>query len=207
MKKVALLFGNNDYQSSPLKDAVNDAVALSRQLENLGFICACYTNRPILDMDNMLSDFKVTLQGAEVALFFFAGHGVQCKNENFLCATDTSFFDENSCRRTSLVIENNRFVLNQRVALLRTNSTANLQFLFSYINSHQQYFKLQGAGMSPLNISKSSVENFTSFVPHIEEQTAIGNFFRNLDEQITAQQNKWDKLKQLKAAYLQKMFV
>ena len=43
--------------------------------------------------------------------------------------------------------------------------------------------------------------------PEKAEQTAIGNFFRNLDEQITTQQTKLEKLKQLKSAYLQKMFV
>jgi type I restriction enzyme S subunit len=40
-----------------------------------------------------------------------------------------------------------------------------------------------------------------------DEQTAIGNFFRNLDMQISDQQSKLEKLKQLKTAYLQKMFL
>ncbi|WP_332400904.1 restriction endonuclease subunit S, partial [Pseudolactococcus laudensis] len=61
--------------------------------------------------------------------------------------------------RVALIPEDDRFVLNQRVALLRPNTTADPQFLFSYINAHQYYFKAQGAGMSQLNISKGSVEN------------------------------------------------
>lgn len=61
--------------------------------------------------------------------------------------------------RVALIPEDDRFVLNQRVALLRPNATADPQFLFSYINAHQYYFKAQGAGMSQLNISKGSVEN------------------------------------------------
>ena len=44
-------------------------------------------------------------------------------------------------------------------------------------------------------------------IPSIREQTSISIFFRNLDEQITAQQTKLDNLKELKSAYLQKMFV
>ena len=39
------------------------------------------------------------------------------------------------------------------------------------------------------------------------EQAAIGNFFRNLDAQISMQQQKLSQLKQLKSAYLQKMFI
>ena len=96
--------------------------------------------------------------------------------------------------RVALIPEDDRFVLNQRVALLRPNATADPQFLFSYINAHQYYFKAQGAGMSQLNISKGSVENFISFVPIIEEQKKIGTFFKQLDNTITLHQRKLDLL-------------
>ena len=108
--------------------------------------------------------------------------------------------------RVTLIPEDDRFVLNQRVALLRPNATADPQFLFSYINAHQYYFKAQGAGMSQLNISKGSVENFISFVPIIEEQKKIGTFFKQLDDTITLHQRKLEKLQELKKGYLQKMF-
>lgn len=109
--------------------------------------------------------------------------------------------------RVALIPEDDRFVLNQRVALLRPNITADPQFLFSYINAHQYYFKAQGAGMSQLNISKGSVENFISFVPIIEEQQKIGAFFKQLDETIALHQRKLDLLKEQKKGFLQKMFV
>lgn len=109
--------------------------------------------------------------------------------------------------RVALIPENDRFVLNQRVALLRPNITADPQFLFSYINAHQYYFKAQGAGMSQLNISKGSVENFISFVPIIEEQQKIGSFFKQLDETIALHQRKLDLLTEQKKGFLQKMFV
>ena len=108
--------------------------------------------------------------------------------------------------RVALIPEDDRFVLNQRVALLRPNATADPQFLFSYINAHQYYFKAQGAGMSQLNISKGSVENFISFVPIIEEQKKIGSFFKQLDDTIALHQRKLDLLKEQKKGYLQKMF-
>ncbi|WP_370444208.1 restriction endonuclease subunit S [Lentilactobacillus kefiri] len=108
--------------------------------------------------------------------------------------------------RVALIPEDDRFVLNQRVALLRPNATADPQFLFCYINAHQYYFKAQGAGMSQLNISKGSVENFISFVPIIEEQKKIGTFFKQLDNTITLHQRKLAKLKELKQGYLQKLF-
>ena len=109
--------------------------------------------------------------------------------------------------RVALIPEDNRFVLNQRVALLRPKSLFNPLFLFSYINQHQKYFKNQGAGMSQLNISRGSVESFSSYVPSAEEQTKIGTFFKQLDDTIALHQQALDELKLLKQRLLQKMFV
>lgn len=108
--------------------------------------------------------------------------------------------------RVALIPENDRFVLNQRVALLRPNNSVDPQFLFSHINAHQQYFKSQGAGMSQLNISKGTVENFISLVPHKEEQIKIGDLFLKLENLITLHQRKLEKMKALKTAYLSEMF-
>ena len=57
------------------------------------------------------------------------------------------------------------------------------------------------------SLSKLNIQNIDVCVPEESEQTAIGKFFRTLDEQVASQQAKLDKLKQLKTAYLQKMFV
>ncbi|MFV8240685.1 restriction endonuclease subunit S [Aerococcus viridans] len=108
--------------------------------------------------------------------------------------------------RVALIPNDNMFVLNQRVALLRPNETADPHFLFSYINAHQYYFKSQGAGMSQLNISKGSVENFTSNVPTIQEQNYIGSFLKQINNIIALHQRKLDQLNQLKEALLQQMF-
>jgi len=110
--------------------------------------------------------------------------------------------------RVALIPEDNKYVLNQRVALLRPNQSIIPVFLFYSINAHQGYFKSQGAGMSQLNISKSSVEDFTSYIPTLkEEQSKIGNYFKNLDHLITLQKSELEKLKNIKKACLEKMFV
>ena len=53
----------------------------------------------------------------------------------------------------------------------------------------------------------SDIEMIEIIRPHHSEQIAIGNFFRNLDEQITASTQRLEYLKKLKSAYLQKMFI
>ena len=109
--------------------------------------------------------------------------------------------------RVAIIPENNRFVLNQRVALLKIKDNTNPYYLFSYINANQSYFKMQGAGSSQLNISKQNVENFGVLSPSRDEQNKIADYFQNLDNLITLHQRKLDKLKNIKNAYLNEMFI
>lgn len=92
--------------------------------------------------------------------------------------------------RVALIPTNNKFVLNQRVALLRPNGTINPRFLFTCINAGQNYFKMNGAGSSQLNISREVVEKFEPFVPKKEEQQKISTIFESLDNLITLHQHK-----------------
>ena len=108
--------------------------------------------------------------------------------------------------RVAIIPENNRFVLNQRVALLRPNEKVYPKFLAVCINAHQKYFKLNGAGSSQLNISKDTVENFEPNVPKLPEQKIIARYFEQLDNLITLHQRKLEKLKTFKKAMLDKMF-
>lgn len=108
--------------------------------------------------------------------------------------------------RVAIIPENNRFVLNQRVALLRNNSSVDIKYLFSYINAHQIYFKKQGAGSSQLNISRGSVENFEVLLPHKDEQKKIGKYLSSIDNLITLHQRKVEQMKNLKKYMLQNMF-
>ncbi len=108
--------------------------------------------------------------------------------------------------RVAIIPENNRFVLNQRVALLRPTDEINSTFLFSCINANQSYFKKQGAGSSQLNISKDSVESFIAYIPSLKEQKKIGSYLANLDNFIILHQRKCDEVRKLKKFMLQKMF-
>jgi len=88
----------------------------------------------------------------------------------------------------------------------------NLSFVEKYFESiYWHDFMIlngdNGVRSDRFNIKDSVFEEMPIPFPSIAEQTAIGNFFQNLDEQITVQQSKLDKLKKVKAAYLRKMFI
>jgi len=127
------------------------------------------------------------------------------KNDLVMILSDVAHGD--LLGRVALIPENNKFVLNQRVALLRLDDSRCAEFLFSYINSKQAYFKSLGAGSSQLNISKDTVENFDIKLPSLEEQISVSKFFEALDNLITLHQRKLEKLKNIKKACLEKMFV
>ena len=65
----------------------------------------------------------------------------------------------------------------------------------------------QAPGGTIKTITKEVLSNFKIYIPNIEEQNKIGNFFYNLDNLITLHQRECEKLKNIKKALLDKMFV
>jgi hypothetical protein len=90
-KRVALVVGNSAYRSIPrLANPTNDARLIGDTLKALGF--TLIGGRAQLDLDKgkfeaVLSDFGRQIRGADVALFFYAGHGIQLSGMNWLVPT------------------------------------------------------------------------------------------------------------------------
>ena len=86
--RVALVVGNSEYKFvAPLGNPANDARLIAKTLTGLGF--KLVGNGPQLDLskaqfDQAVQDFGNEIQGADVALFYYAGHGVQVRGANYL---------------------------------------------------------------------------------------------------------------------------
>ncbi|MFR8820567.1 restriction endonuclease subunit S [uncultured Ruminococcus sp.] len=89
------------------------------------------------------------------------------------------------------------------VRLLAIRSNHDCCFLENAINNHKVV--VESTGVPQLTVPQLSSYNIF-FPKNIEEETRIGEYFRNLDRLITLHQRKYDKLIQFKAAMLQKMF-
>lgn len=88
--RTALIIGNSAYQSvAPLDNPVRDADLAARTFAALGFETEVVLDADAATMRAALKDFKASAASAEVAAIFFAGHGVQADNINYLLATDT----------------------------------------------------------------------------------------------------------------------
>ena len=93
-ERVALLIGNNNYGSTPLRNAVNDAHDLGEALKELGFQVILRENASRKDMIEGIREFGQAIDGAQVALFFYAGHAMQFKDRNYLIPIDAAMGSE-----------------------------------------------------------------------------------------------------------------
>jgi len=85
--RVALVIGNSAYRNQPLRNPANDATLMAQTLSALGFRVKQVTDADQKTMKRAIRDFGRDLrQGGEntVGLFYFAGHGVQVRGENYL---------------------------------------------------------------------------------------------------------------------------
>lgn len=88
-KKVALILGNSNYgMGGNLANPQNDADDMATTLRELGFEVLSYRDASLRTFNNALDEFGQRINGAEVALFFYAGHGLQVEGENYLLPTD-----------------------------------------------------------------------------------------------------------------------
>ena len=102
-KRVALLIAADDYKTiRPLENPGNDVRALETVLENLDFEVFVETNRDLKRTRRALDDFKADAAGADVALLFFAGHGVAIDGVNYLLPTDADASSAERLAETSL---------------------------------------------------------------------------------------------------------
>ena len=88
-KRVALVIGNAKYSGiAALSNPINDAPDMAQALRNIGFEVMERTNVSMGDFNNVLADFSRMSQGADTALFFYAGHGVQYEGKSYLLPVD-----------------------------------------------------------------------------------------------------------------------
>lgn len=83
-KRVALVIGNSRYATAPLKNPANDAKLIKQVLGGLDFEVLAYNNLDLVKMEAALRTFRGRLKAGDLALFFFAGHGIQLKGQNYL---------------------------------------------------------------------------------------------------------------------------
>ena len=109
-QRIALVIGNSAYQDKPLANPVNDANEMAATLQSLGFTVLKATNADYQTMDTLIREFGQKITGSSIALFFFAGHGMQVDGENYLIPVGAKIGKQEEVRFSAI---NAGFVLAQ----------------------------------------------------------------------------------------------
>jgi hypothetical protein len=92
--RTALVIGNADYKLSPLKNPVNDATDMANALRQSGFNVTLITNANLRKIDEAIDSFGKKLFTGGVGLFYYAGHGVQVRGNNYLIPVHSNIQSE-----------------------------------------------------------------------------------------------------------------
>jgi invasion protein IalB len=89
-RRIALVIGNSSYQTlRELKNPKNDSIAIAKLFKDAGFDeVEAKSNLSADDFRRALREFAVRSEGADVAVVYFAGHGIEIGGTNYLLPVD-----------------------------------------------------------------------------------------------------------------------
>jgi uncharacterized caspase-like protein len=122
-RRVALVVGNAHYEyANALRNPLNDAKAMAELLRTLGFEVLLGTDLDQRAFAGAIDKFGRMLEGADVGLFFYAGHGLQVNDRNYLVSTQAKLESE-------FLIPAETVQLDAIVRLMESRTRVNLVFL------------------------------------------------------------------------------
>ncbi len=149
-RRVALLIGNSAYKEAPLKNPVNDARDMAAALRRLGFEVMEITNANQKSMNLAIAHFGEKLRADTVALFFYAGHGMQVRGKNYIIPVDAQISSEATVRAMAVDVDT---VMDQLAV-----SPMNIVILDACRNNpFERKFRSTGGGLAQMDAPKGSL--------------------------------------------------
>jgi hypothetical protein len=106
-KRVALIIGNSAYQSVPqLPNPSRDATGVAKMLRDAGFdIVDVQTNLPNVEFKRAIRRFEAEADQADVAVIFYAGHGIEIGGTNYLVPVDAKLASDRDSEDEAISLE------------------------------------------------------------------------------------------------------
>ena len=156
-KRVALVVGNSAYRNSPLLNPGNDARAVAAKLTTVGFEVILREDLRTRQIAPMLREFRDRLQPGAVALFFYAGHGMQLKGINYLPTIDANIAGEDDVPLNSLNVNQVLEIMEERKTRL------NLVFLDACRNNpFSRRFRSSVGGLARVEAPSGTLISFAT---------------------------------------------
>jgi uncharacterized caspase-like protein len=103
-KRVALVIGNGAYRyAPPLINPKNDAEDVGRSLQSLGFETVVATDLDRTGLNEALDRFSRSVAGADIAVVYYSGHGMQFAGRNYLLPVDARLAGADDVNRFRLL--------------------------------------------------------------------------------------------------------
>jgi uncharacterized caspase-like protein len=146
-RRVALIIGNGAYENvGPLRNPVNDARAMAQTLSRMGFEVLLRENRNEDQVKQDIREWGRMLDENSVALFYYSGHGIQVKGENYVVPVDAQIASEEEVEYSAV---NVGFVTAQ---MERARSRVNIVFLDACRNNpFARSFRSASQGLAMVN--------------------------------------------------------
>ena len=150
--RIALVIGNSQYESAPLKNPRNDATLMADTLEKVGFDVTRLFDADQRTMKRAMIDFGRKLRGSDsVGLFYYAGHGVQVDGENYLIPIGALISDELEVSIEAVAV--NEFLRTMQ----RASSRINIVVLDACRNNpYAQSFRSTARGLARVDAPKGT---------------------------------------------------
>src|SRR5215471_17844014 len=122
-RRVALVVGNAQYAHTPaLPNPRNDAQDIADTLRKVGFEVTLGYDLDQTKFARIIDDFARALEGADVGLFFYAGHGLQVNEKNYLVSTEAKL-------ESTFLVPSETIELDAIIRLMEAKAGTNLIFL------------------------------------------------------------------------------
>ncbi|WP_029040348.1 caspase family protein [Cucumibacter marinus] len=148
--RVALIVANSAYQAAPLSNPATDAALVAPAFERMGFEVTTVTDVDLATFDRTLREFEQKAEGADIAAFYFAGHGFAVNDginvRNYLMSTSADVTS-----RSDRVIRAGGIPLDEIVTSLSTSARTSLIFVDACRNDPRVRAGAgSGRGLAPL---------------------------------------------------------
>lgn len=149
-RRIALVIGNARYPGAALRNPVNDARDVARTLRRLGFDVLEKTDVSQKEMNRAITQFGEKLDANSIALFFYAGHGLQVRGKNYLVPIDAQIASEASVRSETVDVDS---LLEQLIS-----SPLNVVILDACRNNpFERRFRSIGGGLAQMEAPKGTL--------------------------------------------------
>jgi formylglycine-generating enzyme required for sulfatase activity len=155
--RTALVIGNSEYKTSPLRNPGNDAEDIARTLSGLGFRVQLLRDATQSDMKQAIRRFGADLKAGGIGFFYFAGHGVQLNGRNYLVPVSAEIESEADLEDQSVdaaLVLSHMANASNRVNLVVLDACRNNPFARS--------FRAVSSGLAQMDASRGTLVAFAT---------------------------------------------